>query len=656
MVHPADLFGHSVLHLPKGGTADEGESKNHLDSPGTGYCSCYCGQRCRCKVLHRHPQGLNRLGTWSAKIMCLFYIDAWKVEYSMIDAFNYKILFDKALQEIKAAIDPQADKSERIDLNWNVVRQQTLFDFGGRDFKRFSNAINVSKTISISCLRYIIVCLLNQYHYEIEQLDEIELLNEKPKGDKTSDLCFAIKDVQHNTLLLFKEIEESNFWKIKDIEPEYITTFMRKCGVSSCKYVYLMYDYAYLQVIGHNSDESDRGRGYNVYSIKWFFETYFEENESESFCRYLDEFHKKVKEYLGFIFVKSLTPYTLIDFRKITENAMVKFEYKPLLHRVIRNKNKDYQLEEGDFRLIWDQFVNDKYLRIMFGKHDFAESFLTAEWLYHSMKMAKAIDLTVIGMGYFKAVEQLLFELICLHKNEGREITKNPKRKDILNKKILLNDDNIAEDAIDTVLNSLAIFYKENMDMFRNDLMEQAKEYIRETVFVFKNRRNGYFHKHNIHNWEIVDEIRDMTFYLIFLLLGAHALTEENKLELGIPSTNEFTDYYRLCEYVNYHCNELFFLDLGKGEEHIAISVRDKQTTLVNDSYIQYSGIYFKDPQKESTIFRFTEKCLPKKVHLGKLVFAQTESVKFDPVKVKKVFENGLFIGPSIAEEDSMDY
>ena len=36
-----------------------------------------------------------------------------------------------------------------------------------------------------------------------------------------------------------------------------------------------------------------------------------------------------------------------------------------------------------------------------------------------SMKRAQAIDLTAIGMGYFKAVEQLLYEILMVNNCEG---------------------------------------------------------------------------------------------------------------------------------------------------------------------------------------------------------------------------------------------
>lgn len=71
------------------------------------------------------------------------------------------------------------------------------------------------------------------------------------------------------------------------------------------------------------------------------------------------------------------------------------------------------------------------------------------------MKKAKAIDLTIIGMGYFKAVEQLLYELICFHKNQGLCIRNIP-----------LDDDHIAlylsgeksSETLDLTLGAMAMF------------------------------------------------------------------------------------------------------------------------------------------------------------------------------------------------------
>lgn len=287
---------------------------------------------------------------------------------------------------------------------------------------------------------------------------------------------------------------------------------------------------------------------------------------------------------------------------------------------------------------------------MLVGSHDFAESLITAEWLYSSMKQAKAIDLTVIGTGYFKAVEQLLYELICLHKDEGRVIKKN-KSKDM----VPLTESNIKKkNYLDTTLGSMANFYKENLDILRGEICE-AQEYVRETIFSYVKIRNGYFHKHNIHEWKKIDEIRSATFQLLFLVLGAQQLSNENREQLGQLDESAYDDYYKLCEYINYHSNELFFINFGKNDL-MAIAVADMYVETVENEYLKYSGVYFKEPSKEGRVFRFDKNNLPNKIYTAKFIFAKTEHVEISPVKRMKIFDNGKFIGQSVVDEDRLSY
>ena len=108
------------------------------------------------------------------------------------------------------------------------------------------------------------------------------------------------------------------------------------------------------------------------------------------------------------------------------------------------------------------------------------------------MKGAKAIDLTVIGMGYFKAVEQLIFDLICLQKNKGLLIRKDSSRKD-LPPSIELKDQYIIEKAVDVTLGSMANFIKDNKEiLFRSDIDKYTKKFIIEAVFSYRDLRNGF--------------------------------------------------------------------------------------------------------------------------------------------------------------------
>ena len=79
-------------------------------------------------------------------------------------------------------------------------------------------------------------------------------------------------------------------------------------------------------------------------------------------------------------------------------------------------------------------------------------------------------------------------------------------------------------------------------------------------------------------------------------------------------------------------------------------------STVIENRYVQYSGMYLKELGQGGRTILFKEDHLPKSIYLGKFVFAQTEMVKATPVKVRKIFENGKFVGPDIIEEQNFDY
>jgi hypothetical protein len=559
-------------------------------------------------------------------------------------AVNYKGIFEKYLQQIKSARNPKSERPEMTDLEWNRVIQQVVFDFGGYEFSKYTGVVEAARAISIRCLHEII------YHLQAKnpQFNSIDYSSIK---ELFPNVCFVLQNLKTKELLIFKEVEDCGFWKMKGKEPKAVADFMDSVSAKSCKYVYLVYDCAYLQVIGHNDDESDPGRGYNLYSLKWFFETYYGTAEYACFLEELNVYLKAVNDYLGYILLKSLTPNAMLNFRKITEQKIVKYQYESLMAR----KAKEYELSNDAFELIKQQFVDESTYLVALGNSDFSESLITAEWLYDSMKKAQAIDLTVIGMGYFKAVEQLLYNLICLHANEGRKMKKDFSRKE-LPFMVELTDESIKDESVDTTIGAMANFYKDNLDMLRGDLNWHTKKYVRETIFDYGDLRNGYFHKDNIYDWSEIDTIRDATLSIIFLLLGSQKLSEQELTKLGMPAINEYSDYAKLCEFVNFHSGDLFFVDIGCETEELAFGCRDMHSKVVDNRYIQYSGMYLKNLGKEDRTVLFKEECLPKTIYLGKFVFAQTEGVSVTPVKVRKIFENGKFIGPSIIEEQSFDY
>ena len=287
---------------------------------------------------------------------------------------------------------------------------------------------------------------------------------------------------------------------------------------------------------------------------------------------------------------------------------------------------------------------------IAFGTNDFAESLITAEWLFDSMQKAAAIDLTVIGMGYFKAVEQLLFDLIATRSNQSKFVIKKKGSQE----KIPFTKDNVENDQIDSTLGSMATFVKDYRDdLFVHDISFKAKKYIQESIFAYVRLRNGYFHKHNIHDINVIKHIQKQTWNIFFLLLSSFSLTKEDKKSLGYELT-EKSDYEKLCEYVDSHFGNVFIIE-SEGKEEIAVGYKDIFIKYENEK-ANHSGVYFKVFGKNE--LRVFKDKLPDKIFLGKLGLgsAPDNSFKMEPQKVSLIFEDNRFVGPSYADDLIMKY
>lgn len=557
---------------------------------------------------------------------------------------NYKAVFDKYFNIIKSSRDPKSERPEMADFEWNTTIQQAMFSYSGSEFAKYNENVETARILSIKCIEEIISILQRSE-------DIFDYLDSEQLKAKFKNICFSLKDKSKNEIYIFKEIEKCRMWKMRGKEPQIIQEFIESNGANSCKYIYFMYDFAYKQVFGYDDNEENPSRNTNCFSFKWFFSTYFGEEEYECFNNELQQYIQKVNDYLGYFLVKALTPNAMYHFKMITEHQIRHFPYD----RLYAINAHEYMLPDKGLLPIENQFFEMKTYLITMGASDFSESIITAEWLRDSMKKAKAIDLTIVAMGYFKAVEQLLYNLICLHANEGRMIKKDYSRKDIPDSEIEVCDKYIEEKAMDTTIGSMANFFKDNLELFNSELPFKTRKYIRESIFAYKDLRNGYLHKDNIHDWSIIEEVRNASFNLIFLLLGAFKFSEDDIKKLGVDRSEEYNDYEKLCEYVNFHASDIFIIELGYGEQYAA-GCRDLYSSLIDNRKMKYSGVYLKELGQGGRTFRFTETSLPKEVYLGKFSFAETEMIDAKPVKVAKIFENGKYIGPLLVDEQRMEY
>lgn len=424
-------------------------------------------------------------------------------------------------------------------------------------------------------------------------------------------------------------------WLIDD--PPEIKEIMAKQKACFCKYVYLVYNHAFLQLINHNDEGASPGRSHNLYSLQWFWETFFGKEEYETFEKCVKAFVQRVKEHLGYTCVKSLTTNALINFKRITEKSILSFPYNSMVNLDI------------DYPNIKRQFVDDKYYYLLLGTSDVSESLTSAEWLYDSIKKAKAIDLTAIAIGYFKSIEQLLYYLLLIHIDEGKKYKVNEH-----NPLIPLTKSNLNENI---TIGSMAWFIKRNMDLLRDDLSIPTKEYVKEKIFQYANLRNGYTHKHNIHDWRLIEQIRNETYVVAFLVVGAFKYTKGQLRKMGMPDLSPYDDYYRLCEYVDYYSGNLFCLEKKDGLQYWCIGCPDMKKEIIDNSSVRYSSVYFRffDPENKQ-VFGIERNGLPKTIYLGKLTFGRDNNIEIQQQIVCKIFEDGKFMGPLLSEEKELDY
>ena len=538
---------------------------------------------------------------------------------------DYNMHFNIALDEVMMIRNPHGVDQESLKLGSQILNQQQFINIGGDEFDDYQSVIMGAREATKRCIYNIVAQLINEKapHCKIIVLskDRVGMVR----------LPFVFIDTKINCLLVLREMSKGLRWQTDDYVPEDIKPIIEKTGISTFKDVYILHDYAYLQFVGHNEDTSDPSRGCNAYSFTWLFDTYFGSDEYIQFKEALKSYREKVDAYLGYTAMRSLNSAALVNFKKVTERSITAFEYKQILTRPIPNpkNNRSYYINgPEELKKLSRQFFDHKVYMTLLGTRDFAESIITAEWLLDSMKKAHAVDLTVIGTGYFKAAEQLLFDLVRL---EDPTFSK------------------------DSTLGDYATFYKNNeFAMLRNDVHWSTRKYTIESIYAYAKLRNGYFHKDNIRDITIIKNIRTATFILFFLLLGCSNLSSASLKQLGTPDASEFDDFTKLCEYVDFHLGEIFCVETGEGVEHWLTA-----DTTLRPRFAKYKGTKcacLSDPISKAS-YVITTGNMPVRVWAGRLNIIPAKTIQFDGwVKEYLVFENGKFVGPSIVDEEGFNY
>ena len=99
------------------------------------------------------------------------------------------------------------------------------------------------------------------------------------------------------------------------------------------------------------------------------------------------------------------------------------------------------------------------------------------------------------------------------------------------------------------------------------------------------------------------------------------------------------------------------FLVADDDSKAMVVACPDFNRTVVKNK-ITYSGVYFRpftsSGYREMKLFK--QEDIQFDVYLGSLEYPNSEIVQAKPRVIKPIYKDGIFVGPSIAEEEGFDF
>lgn len=480
-------------------------------------------------------------------------------------------------------------------------------------------------------------------------LDQAATLPEDFDPYRTSPIIVSHKGTR--TLYILKRFGLGERW------PKDLVDYVReRTSADEARFVSLVDERAYVEQINHNDDEDDPTRGTGVLSLRQFFDIHFSPEEYGIFRKYLSRLTEEARSYYGYRVVKSLSPSKAYLFRREVAGAIRAFDYC--------SADEPGRLSAEQRELLDSQFFEAGMCEALTGTSDFASSFMTAEWLYQSLGGSDRIDLAPIVMDYYKAVEQYLFQFLCLHTEDIDKRTRKifhikERWVHLSNKEEMLRlRDGITLRALtdslgyrDKVDGSLK---KKNEDLLRNGVSEDTYALIVDELKSIPVNRNGYFHKDNLYDWGEVEEARKKTIFIFYLLLGSYKFSKKDENSLDMRWKPSEDDFNKLCDYVN-ECSHLegivlrlpvFYLNESNRKED-ALSACANTHVAEYDKYgmPKYSGVCFKRVWAPTNEEELWTKKQVHKVQQGVLIIDRTDPRKNElQLPEITIYENGKFL------------
>lgn len=186
-----------------------------------------------------------------------------------------------------------------------------------------------------------------------------------------------------------------------------------------------------------NKQYKKNGLRLSEITVEQFFNDYFGAEEYASFENSIDRFVSDSKEILGYKSIKFLSLMNLAAQKEYEEKELKVWQYKTYRYQIINpceKKIADYlYLSQYTFPaplldLMEQQYISNALLKAMIGSKEFSQSFITSEWLYHSLSGKKNFDYTAVISGYLKSIEQLLYSIVMINVDNSCRISMNSSK------------------------------------------------------------------------------------------------------------------------------------------------------------------------------------------------------------------------------------
>ena len=252
-----------------------------------------------------------------------------------------------------------------------------------------------------------------------------------------------------------------------------------------------------------------------------FLELLFGREERDKFTFAMRDFKEEMHKVIGYQVTELCSPYNLEKLRKELAQELISYRYDEIKEKryldLLAEDNTARDISDRNYEIIKKTFLTNERYKLLLGNSDFAESFITSEWLYKKYVSLDELDNTFIVSGYLKSIEQLLWDIVYIV-GQGRKI-----------KDIPISEDNVEE--IDKTLGALQYFLSNwyNDDLFQLSFENETRyvmKYLKKQISDWRKQyRNGYFHKHNLCDKNKIEAIREETYFLYLLILGSLKLT-----------------------------------------------------------------------------------------------------------------------------------